>query len=266
MSPQAGGRSLKPPCSRRLITAMRSQRPMPSFRSIPRRSCWPNSSAIPKQRRHLWRCSHVKLCTCVRASNNATFTLPVIASCTISRSTPVRTGALSWCPALSRTSQPNSDVRTRRCTGRLRIWRLPAKSSASKVKSGSQSYAYNYRSFASVSRIVRRLHPIALLEAEDPHPRIGKAPRHRGARCSGTDDQDIDFIMHETPAVLACPDGVAVVESYPLPGDPVHMTLILIIVAAIAVIWFVERSVEHLELAVAALCFSAAVLLFVVTA
>ena len=42
------------------------------------------------------------------------------------------------------------------------------------------------------------------------------------------------------------------------------MTLTLIIVAAIAVIWFAERSVEHLTLAVAALCFSAAVLLFAV--
>ena len=71
--------------------------------------------------------------------------------------------------------------------------------------------------------------------------------------------------MHETPTVLACPDGVAVVESYPLLGDPIHMTLTLIIVAAIAVIWLVERSVEHLELAIAGLCFSAAVLLFVVT-
>ena len=42
------------------------------------------------------------------------------------------------------------------------------------------------------------------------------------------------------------------------------MSLTLIIVAAIAVIWFAERSVEHLKLAIAALCFSAAVLLFVV--
>jgi hypothetical protein len=40
------------------------------------------------------------------------------------------------------------------------------------------------------------------------------------------------------------------------------MTLTLILVAAIGVIWFVERSVEHLKLAIAALCFSAAVLLF----
>ena len=43
------------------------------------------------------------------------------------------------------------------------------------------------------------------------------------------------------------------------------MTLTLIVVAAIAVIWLAERSIEHLILAVAALCFSAAVLLFVVT-
>ncbi len=43
------------------------------------------------------------------------------------------------------------------------------------------------------------------------------------------------------------------------------MTLILICVAAAAVIWFAERSVEHLKLAIAALCFCAAVLLFAVT-
>ena len=42
------------------------------------------------------------------------------------------------------------------------------------------------------------------------------------------------------------------------------MILALIIVAAIAVIWLVERSVEQLRLAIAALCFSTAVLLFAV--
>ena len=45
----------------------------------------------------------------------------------------------------------------------------------------------------------------------------------------------------------------------------IHMSLALIIVTALAVLWFAERSVEHLRLAVAALCFSTAVLLFVVT-
>jgi len=69
----------------------------------------------------------------------------------------------------------------------------------------------------------------------------------------------------ETPAVLACLDGVAVVELHPLLGHPIYMTLTLIILAAIAVIWLAERSVEHLKLAIAALCFIAAVLLFVVT-
>jgi hypothetical protein len=57
---------------------------------------------------------------------------------------------------------------------------------------------------------------------------------------------------------------MAVVEFHPLFGDPNDMTLTLIIVAAIAVIWLAERSVEHLGLAVAALCCSAAMLLFVV--
>ena len=47
-----------------------------------------------------------------------------------------------------------------------------------------------------VARIIGRLHPIALLEAEDPHPRIGKAPRHRRARCARADNQHIDLIMH----------------------------------------------------------------------
>src|SRR6202034_4704111 len=42
------------------------------------------------------------------------------------------------------------------------------------------------------------------------------------------------------------------------------MTLTLIIVAAVAVIWLAERSVEHLKLAVAALCLIAAALLSVV--
>ena len=43
------------------------------------------------------------------------------------------------------------------------------------------------------------------------------------------------------------------------------MTLTLIIVAAITVVWLAECSVEHLRLAIAALCFVAAVVLFVVT-
>src|ERR1700723_3512008 len=42
------------------------------------------------------------------------------------------------------------------------------------------------------------------------------------------------------------------------------MTLTLITVAAVAVIWLAERSVEHLKLAIAALCLMAAMLLFVV--
>src|SRR5450631_2445132 len=42
------------------------------------------------------------------------------------------------------------------------------------------------------------------------------------------------------------------------------MMLTLTIVGAITVIWLAERSVEHLKLAIAALCFMAAVLLFVV--
>jgi hypothetical protein len=59
-------------------------------------------------------------------------------------------------------------------------------------------------------------------------------------------------------------DTAAVVEFDRPISHRLHMTLTLIIVAAIAVIWFAERSVEHLRLAIAALCFSAAVLLFAV--
>src|ERR1700755_613025 len=42
------------------------------------------------------------------------------------------------------------------------------------------------------------------------------------------------------------------------------MTLIPILAAAIGIIWIAERSTEHLVLAIAALCFSAALLLFAV--
>ena len=48
----------------------------------------------------------------------------------------------------------------------------------------------------SVARIVRRFYPIALLEADNPHSGVGKAPRHGGARRAGTDNQDIDLIEH----------------------------------------------------------------------
>jgi hypothetical protein len=43
------------------------------------------------------------------------------------------------------------------------------------------------------------------------------------------------------------------------------MSLALIILTALAVLWSAERSVEHVKLAGAALCFSSAALLFVVT-
>jgi hypothetical protein len=44
------------------------------------------------------------------------------------------------------------------------------------------------------------------------------------------------------------------------------MTLVLILAAAIGVIWFAERSVEHLVLAIAAFCFGTAALLLIVVA
>ena len=43
------------------------------------------------------------------------------------------------------------------------------------------------------------------------------------------------------------------------------MTLISILVVAVGIVWIAERSVEHLVLAIAALCFSAAILLFAVS-
>src|SRR5471030_347473 len=42
------------------------------------------------------------------------------------------------------------------------------------------------------------------------------------------------------------------------------MTLAVIVAVAVAVIWRAERSFEHIALAIAALCFSAAMLLFAV--
>jgi hypothetical protein len=55
------------------------------------------------------------------------------------------------------------------------------------------------------------------------------------------------------------------VDLDPLLWHLIDMSLALIIVTALAVLWVAERNVEHLKLAVAALCFSTAVLLFVVT-
>jgi hypothetical protein len=55
------------------------------------------------------------------------------------------------------------------------------------------------------------------------------------------------------------------VDVDPLLWHLIEMSLAPIIATALAVIWFAERSVEHLKPAVATLCFSTAVLLFVVT-
>jgi phosphoglycerol transferase MdoB-like AlkP superfamily enzyme len=66
------------------------------------------------------------------------------------------------------------------------------------------------------------------------------------------------------PAVFACLDGVAVVEFLSPISHRVNMTWTLIIAAAIGVILLAERSVEHLKLAIAGLCFNSAVLLFAV--
>ena len=60
-----------------------------------------------------------------------------------------------------------------------------------------------------------------------------------------------------------CLDGLTVAKNS-AHDHLICMTLTLILVAAVGAIWFAERSLEHLKLAIAALCFSAAVLLFVV--
>ena len=56
---------------------------------------------------------------------------------------------------------------------------------------------------AAVAREVGRLHPVALLEAEDAHPRLGEAPGDRRARGAGADDQDIDPLVAGHLSVLA---------------------------------------------------------------
>ncbi len=53
-------------------------------------------------------------------------------------------------------------------------------------------------------------------------------------------------------------------DADPLLWHPVPMSLALIIVTALAILWLAERSVEHLALAIAALCFCVAALLFAV--
>lgn len=58
--------------------------------------------------------------------------------------------------------------------------------------------------------------------------------------------------------------GFAIVDADSFLCHLVDMSLTLIVVIALAVLWFAERSVEHLGLAVAALCLCTAVLLFFV--
>ena len=48
---------------------------------------------------------------------------------------------------------------------------------------------------AAVGGEIGRLDPVALLEAQDLHARLGQAPGHRGARGAGADDQHIDDVV-----------------------------------------------------------------------
>jgi hypothetical protein len=48
---------------------------------------------------------------------------------------------------------------------------------------------------AAVGGEIRRLDPVALLEAEDLHARVGEAPGHRRARGPRADDEDIDDLV-----------------------------------------------------------------------
>jgi hypothetical protein len=68
----------------------------------------------------------------------------------------------------------------------------------------------------------------------------------------------------DSPAVLRIWMTLELFGLHPLIGRVVQMTLTLIVAAAIGVIWFAERSVEHLALAIAAFCFATAGLLLVV--
>jgi len=46
------------------------------------------------------------------------------------------------------------------------------------------------------ARILRGIHPAALIEAEDMHLGVGEAPGHGRAGGSGANDQDIDGFVH----------------------------------------------------------------------
>ena len=45
------------------------------------------------------------------------------------------------------------------------------------------------------ARIVRRVHPAALVEAENVHLGFSQAPRHRRTRGAGADDQHVDLVV-----------------------------------------------------------------------
>jgi hypothetical protein len=54
---------------------------------------------------------------------------------------------------------------------------------------------------AARAGVRRRVHPAALLEAEDVHLRVGEAPGHRSTRRAGADDQHIHGIVHAGPSL-----------------------------------------------------------------
>ncbi len=64
------------------------------------------------------------------------------------------------------------------------------------VRAGGEIVVQPRLPVAPVARVVRLFHPIALFQAEDFHPSVGQAPRHRGARSAGADDQYVHRFVH----------------------------------------------------------------------
>ena len=48
---------------------------------------------------------------------------------------------------------------------------------------------------AAVGREIGGLHPVALLQTQDLHARLGEAPGHGGARGAGADDEHVDDLV-----------------------------------------------------------------------
>ncbi len=99
------------------------------------------------------------------------------------------------CPAYS-TVPPPTPLKLAILIGELRVIDRIVRLPRPPVRAGAEIAELTRLPVASGAGIFGRLHPVALLQTEDVHLRLGQAPGHGRAGGTGANDQDVNRAVH----------------------------------------------------------------------